>query len=85
MKNFIDSKGATKDFAIFFVISNDYMKLRIYVDITLFNCYEGDLSTYAVDVFKLWFMHKRLSFCDLYITHPHMWEIKNWKKRKGGV
>jgi hypothetical protein len=75
VKTFIDSKSGTKDYAVSFVISGDYMKLRINADITLIGYNEGHLSTYAMDFFKLWFMHKCFSFCDLYITAPHMWEI----------
>jgi hypothetical protein len=75
VKKFIDSRGGIKDYAVSFVISSDYMKLEIDAYITLFDCNEGHLSTNAMDFFKMWFMHKRLSFCDLYITHLHMWEI----------
>jgi hypothetical protein len=84
VKKIIDSKSGTKDSAISFIILSDYMKLKINVDITLLDCNEGHLSTYTMDFFRLWFMHKCLSFCDLYITHPHMWEIvKNYKNEKG--
>jgi hypothetical protein len=75
VKKFIDSKGGTKEFAISFVILGHYMKLWIDANITLFDGREGHLSTNAMDFFRLWFMHKCLSFFDLYITHPHMWEI----------
>jgi hypothetical protein len=84
VKKIIDPKGETKDSAVSFIILGDYMKLKIDVDITLLDCNEGHLSTYAMDFLRLWFKHKCLSFCDLYITHPHMWEIvKNYKKEKG--
>jgi hypothetical protein len=84
VKKIMDSKGGTQDSAVSFIILSDYMKLKINVDITLLDCNEGHLSTYTMDFFRLWFMHKCLSFCDLYITHPHMWEIvKNYKNEKG--
>ncbi len=81
---FINSRGGKKDSIVSFVISSDYMKLKFDANITLLDYSEGHLSTYTMDFFKLWFMHKCLSFCDSYITHPHMWEIvKNYKKEKG--
>jgi hypothetical protein len=75
VKNFINSKGGTKDSAVSFVISSDYLKLKIDTYVTLLNCSEGHLSTNVMDFFRLWFMHKRLSFYDLYITQSHMWDI----------
>jgi hypothetical protein len=84
VKKFIDSKGGTKDFAISFVISSDYMKLRINANITLLDCSEGHLSTYATDFFRLWFMQKCLSLCDLYITHPHCGKLSRTREKKKG-
>jgi len=65
VKNFINSKGGTKDSIVSFVFSSDYLKLKIDTYITLLNYSEGHLSTYAMDFFRLWFMHKHLSFYDL--------------------
>jgi hypothetical protein len=75
VKIFINSRGGTKDFEVSFVISGDYLKLKIDTNVTLLDCSEGHLSINAMDFFRLWFMHKRLSFYDLYITHSHMWDI----------
>jgi hypothetical protein len=75
VKRFIDFRGGTKGFAISSIILGDNMKLKIDADVTLLEFSEGHLSIDAMDFFRLWFMHKCFPFYDLYITHPHMWEI----------
>jgi hypothetical protein len=82
VKIFIDSRSGVNDSIIYFVISVDYMKLKI--NVTFFYYSEGHFSTNTTYFFKLCFMHKCLSLCDLYITHPHLWDIvKNRRKEKG--
>jgi hypothetical protein len=84
MANFITNKGGTNEFVVEFIISCDYLKLRIDVDISLLDNTTNYLSTYALDFLKLWYTHNHMSQTDSHITHPHMWDImKNWVKEKG--
>jgi hypothetical protein len=57
VQNFIESKGGTKDFAISFVIVDEYLKLRFDADIGLLNNKEGFLYINAMEFFKVWFTH----------------------------
>jgi hypothetical protein len=84
VKNFINSKGGTKNCAVYFVISSDYLKLRIDIDVTLLDYSEGHLSTNVMDFFRLWFMHKHLSFYDLYITTPICGTLSRIGEKKKG-
>ncbi len=84
MVNFITNRSGTSKFVMEFVVSCDYLKLRIDVDISLLNNIVGYLFTYALDFLKLWYTCNHMSQTDSYITHPHMWDmVKNWVKEKG--
>jgi molybdenum cofactor biosynthesis enzyme len=84
MVAFITNKGGTNKSTMEFVISCDYLKIRIDVDISLLDNIIGYLSTNALDFFKLWYTRNHMSQKDSYIAHLHMWDmVKNWAKEKG--
>jgi hypothetical protein len=84
MVDFITNKGGTNKSTVEFVISCDYLKIRIDVNISLLDNTIGYLFTNALDFFKLWYTHNHMSQKDSYITHPHMWDmVKIWAKEKG--
>jgi len=60
VQNLVQSKGGTNNFAISIVITSEYLKLRLYVDIGLLDNKEGFLSTDVVEFFKVWFTHGHL-------------------------
>ncbi len=95
VQNFIQSIGGTNDFVISFVITSEYLKLRLdtnislldnkegflSIDIGLFNNKTRLLSIDSMEFFKVWFTHGQLLGESMYITHPHLWNIvKNWIK-----
>jgi hypothetical protein len=53
VQNFIWSRGGTNYFDISFVIASEYLKLKLDVDIGLFNNKEGFLSTNAMEFFRV--------------------------------
>ncbi len=72
MVNFITIRGGTSKSVVEFIISGDYLKLRIDVDISLLDNTTEYLSTNALDFFKLWYTHNHMSQMDSYIMHLHM-------------
>jgi hypothetical protein len=81
--DFITNRGGTNKSTVEFVISGDYLKLKIDVDLSLLDNTTGYLSTDALDFFKLWYTHNHMSQTNSYITHPRMWDmVKNWAKEK---
>ncbi len=86
MAVFITNKGGTNKFAMEFVISSDYLKLRLDVDISLLDNTSSYLFINAMDLFKLWVTHNHMSQKDSYITHPHMFSKSvitrnKWKQK----
>jgi hypothetical protein len=57
MVDFITNRGGTSKSVVEFVISSDYLKIRIDVDIFLLNNIIGYLSTNALDFFRLQYTH----------------------------
>jgi hypothetical protein len=87
VQNFIESKGGTKDFAISFVIVDEYLKLRFDADIGLLNNKEGFLYINAMEFFKVWFTHGELVIRGVYVHHPPplMGYCEKLDQRKGRV
>jgi hypothetical protein len=59
--DFITNRGGTNKSIVEFVISNDYLKLRIDADISLLDNSIEYLSTDALDFFRLWYTHNHMS------------------------
>ncbi len=59
--DFIINRSGINKSIVEFVISSDYLKLRIDVDISLLDNSIGYLTTYALDFFKLWYTHNHMS------------------------
>jgi hypothetical protein len=51
------------------------VKLRLDADISFLDNPIGHLSIDAMDLFKLWFSHFYIDSQQMYITHPHLWDI----------
>jgi hypothetical protein len=84
VQTFIGNKGGTKYFALSFILGGDYLTLRLIAYIKLLDNKKGFLSTYAMDFFRLWYLHTHLTYKATYITHPHYWDIvRNWTKHNG--
>lgn len=84
MQEFIINKGDTKEATLSFQISQHYVKLRLDTDISILDNPTGQLSTDAMDLFKLWFSHFYIDSQQMHITHPHLWDIaKNQSKERG--
>ncbi len=54
------------------MIASEYLKLRLDVDIGLFDNKERFLSIDAMELFRVWFTHGQLLGESMYITHPHL-------------
>ncbi len=70
--DFITNRSGTNKSIVEFVISSDYLKLKIDVDISLLDNTTGYLTIDALDFFKLWYTHNHMSQKNSYITHHHM-------------
>ncbi len=68
MAHFITNRGGTNKFVVESIILGDYLKLKIYVDISLLDNTIRYLSTDALDFFKLWYTQPYV--IDGLIYHP---------------
>jgi hypothetical protein len=75
VQTFIGNKGGMKDFAMSFILGVDYLTIRLIAYIKLLDNKRGFLSTYAMEFFRLWYMHTHLTYKATYITHSHYWDI----------
>jgi hypothetical protein len=83
MAIFITNKGGTNKFVVEFVISSDYLKLRIDVGISLLDNTSSYLSIDALDFFRLWYTQPYVTKGFLYHISSYVEMVKNWAKEKG--